>query len=57
VNNFMLFVFNGDFMCFIHVMLNALDMKDRGNETGIVIEGSAVRLLPDLAQVQNPCAF
>ena len=53
----MLFVFNGDFLCFIHVMLNALDMKDRGNETGIVIEGSAVRLLPDLAQVQNPCTF
>jgi hypothetical protein len=25
-----LFVFKGDPMCFIHVFLNALDMKDKG---------------------------
>jgi hypothetical protein len=54
MKKFMLFVFNGDAMCFIHVLLNALDMKERGHEAGIVIEGSAVRLLPDLAQEQNP---
>ena len=54
MKKFMLFVFNGDAMCFIHVLLNALDMKERGHEAGIVIEGSAVRLLPDLAQDQNP---
>lgn len=50
----MLFVFNGDPMCFIHVLLNGLDMKERGHEAGIVIEGSAVRLLPDLALDQHP---
>lgn len=49
-----LFVFNGDPMCFIHVLLNALDMKDRGYEVGIVIEGSATGLLPELAQKENP---
>jgi hypothetical protein len=27
MNKFALFVFNGDPMCFIHVLLNALDMK------------------------------
>jgi hypothetical protein len=54
MKKFMLFVFNGDAMCFIHVLLNALDMKERGHEAGIVIEGAAVRLLPDLAQEQNP---
>jgi hypothetical protein len=27
-----LFVFNGDPMCFIHVLLNALDMKEKGYE-------------------------
>lgn len=48
-----LFVFNGDPMCFIHVLLNALDMKDRNYEAGIVIEGSATRLLPELAQDDN----
>ena len=27
-----LFAFNGDFMCFIHVLLNALDMHEKGYE-------------------------
>lgn len=45
-----LFVFNGDPICFIHVLLNALDMQKRGWEAKIIIEGSATRLLPELAQ-------
>ena len=28
-----LFVFNGDPMCFIHVLLNALDMHAAGHQT------------------------
>jgi hypothetical protein len=49
-----LFVFNGDSMCFIHVLLNALDMHARGEEARIVVEGAATRLLPDLDQKGNP---
>lgn len=49
-----LFVFNGDPMCFIHVLLNALDMKERGYEVKIVIEGAATKLFPDLAEENNP---
>jgi hypothetical protein len=45
-----LFVFNGDPMCFIHVLLNALDMHAKGEEAQIVVEGAATRLLPDLEQ-------
>ncbi len=33
-----LFVFNGDPMCFIHVLLNALDLKEQGAEVKIIIE-------------------
>jgi hypothetical protein len=44
-----LFVFNGDPMCFVHVLLNALDMHAKGWEAKIIIEGSATRLLADLA--------
>ncbi len=43
-----LFVFNGDPMCFIHVLLNALDMQERGYEGKIVIEGAATKLIPEL---------
>ncbi len=49
-----LFVFNGDPMCFIHVLLNALDMKEKGYEGKIVIEGAATKLFPELAKENNP---
>ena len=49
-----LFVFNGDPMCFIHVLLNALDMKAKGDEAKIIIEGSSVKLIPELAESGNP---
>jgi hypothetical protein len=49
-----LFVFNGDPMCFIHVLLNALDLKSTGYEVRIVIEGAATELLPSLAEADNP---
>ncbi|MBW2591857.1 MAG: cytoplasmic protein, partial [Deltaproteobacteria bacterium] len=43
-----LFVFNGDPMCFIHVLLNAMDMKAKTYDIKIIIEGSAVQLIPEL---------
>jgi len=49
-----LFAFNGDFMCFIHVLLNALDMKQKGYEVKIVIEGSATKLVPEISAKGNP---
>jgi hypothetical protein len=49
-----LFGFNGEAICFVHVLLNALDYQSRGWETLIVVEGSATKLLPDLARPENP---
>ena len=49
-----LFPFNGEEMCFIHVLLNALDMKAKGYEVQVVVEGAAVTLIPKLAQEGNP---
>jgi hypothetical protein len=49
-----LFVFNGDPMCFIHVLLNALDMEKKGYEGKIIIEGAATELIPALAKENNP---
>lgn len=40
-----LFAFNGEPMCFVHVMLNAIDLKQRGHEPEVVIEGSATKLV------------
>jgi hypothetical protein len=44
-----LFAFNGEFMCFIHVLLNALGMNKKGYDARIVIEGAATKLIPELA--------
>lgn len=49
-----LFAFNGEFMCFIHVLLNALDMNEKGYDVKVVIEGSATKLVPELAKKGNP---
>jgi hypothetical protein len=49
-----LFVFNGDPMCFIHVLLNALDMQARDDECRIVVEGAATGLISDLAGPDHP---
>ena len=49
-----LFVFNGDPMCFVHVLLNALDLSEKGYEAKIVIEGAATQLIPELEKKGNP---
>ena len=43
-----LFAFMGEPMCFAHVLLNAFDMRDKGYDARIVIEGSATKLIKDL---------
>ena len=49
-----LFVFNGDPVCFIHVLLNGLDMQAKGMQGRIIVQGSATALLPKLAEASNP---
>ena len=49
-----LYAFNGELMCFIHVLLNALDMTERGGEAIIVFEGASVKLIPELEKPDNP---
>jgi hypothetical protein len=52
-----LFVFNGDPMCFIHVLLNALDMHAGGHEARIVLEGASVALAPALVKPEHPLSI
>ena len=49
-----LFAFNGDPMCFIHVLLNALDLSGKDYEIKLVIEGSATRLIAELDDNDHP---
>ena len=49
-----IFAFKGNPMCFIHVLLNAKQMHEKGIEVCIVVEGEAVTLLQDLESNNNP---
>jgi len=49
-----LVAFNGDSMCFVHVLLNAIDMKEKGYDVKVVIEGSATRLVNELNDDEQP---
>ncbi len=49
-----LYAFNGELMCFVHVLLNGLDMVKKGKKAIIVIEGAAVKLVPELEKESCP---
>lgn len=44
------FAFRGDMACFVHVLLNAIDMREKGYEVRIVLEGEATKLIVELAK-------
>jgi hypothetical protein len=45
-----IFAFRSDPMCFVHVLLNGLDLQERGLGGEIVIEGEAISLIPEMAK-------
>lgn len=49
-----LVAFEGEAMCFAHVLLNALDMDSKGHEVAVIIEGAACKLIPVLDNPSNP---
>ncbi|WP_370573736.1 DsrE family protein [Methanomethylovorans sp.] len=48
------FAFNGEPMCFAHALMNAIDMKERGHDVKLVIEGSATRNISELIDPTKP---
>jgi hypothetical protein len=54
MNKYALFAFTGEAMCFIHVLLNGLDLQAKGQEVKIIIEGEACGLVPELGQAGHP---
>ena len=47
------FAFRGDPICFIHVMLNALDMHKANKDVKIILEGEAVKLIKAMRESEN----
>jgi len=57
MNKFAFFAFNGNMMCFQHILLNALDLDDKGQKAKIIIEGEAVTLVQKLEESNNKHYF
>lgn len=47
------FAFQGELLCFNHILLNAIDLHEKGVETKIVMEGKAVKLIKELDESGN----
>ena len=54
MSKYVFFAFKGEPMCFMHILLNTLDMDSRGIEAKIVIEGEAVVLVKKMMESENP---
>lgn len=52
---YMLVGFTGELTCFAHILINALDMTQRGHEARIIFEGASVNLVQVLAE--ESCSF
>lgn len=48
-----LFAFKDDPLCFMHVLLNALDLNEKGLGGRIVFEGEATQLIPIMADEKH----
>ncbi len=46
----LLVAFQGQAMCFIHVLLNGLELAAKGHQCKIIIEGEATKLIPEISQ-------
>lgn len=49
-----IFAFKGNPVCFVHVLLNAIDLHNNGNQVKVVLEGEATKLIMDLRKAENP---
>lgn len=49
-----IFAFNGELLCFIHALLNAQEMKEKGFDVKLILEGAATKLIAQLAEEGSP---
>ena len=48
------YAMSGEKLCFLHVLMNAVDLAGKGNEVKVIFEGKSVVLAPQLDEEKNP---
>lgn len=51
-----IFAFQGEPMCFAHVLLYTLELKTKGFDVRLIIEGMATKMVKELADESKPFA-
>ena len=51
-----IFAFNGESMCFVHTLLNSLEMKKKGYDVKLIVEGTATLQVKELLDPNKPFA-
>ena len=49
-----LFAFNGELMCFAHVLLNGMEYRNKKYDVKIIIEGQATGVINEIRRKENP---
>ena len=49
-----IFAFRGNPICFVHVLLNALDLHEKNGDVKIILEGETTRLISELPDPGHP---
>jgi len=53
-NKTAIFAFRGNPICFVHVLLNAIDLHEKKYEVKIILEGEATALIIELRRPEHP---
>src|SRR5699024_685578 len=48
------YAMTGEEMCFQHILLNVMDLRDKGTEVQIIFEGASVKLVSKFEEGNNP---
>lgn len=54
MKKFLFYAMREEKMCFLHVLMNALDLHESGNEVRIIFEGASVKLPSLLEEEKHP---
>lgn len=48
------YAMTGEKMCFLHILMNALDLTEAGSEVKVIFEGASVKVISILEDEKNP---
>lgn len=54
MKKYLFYGMTGEKMCFQHILMNAVDLSEKGYEVKIIFEGASVKLVPVFEEEKTP---